>query len=193
TLSWLRAEMINIGFDAAFLNHRLTTTAEFFQRKRTGLPAARYDVLLPSEVGFRLPNENLNSDMHRGYEAVVRWSDRAGELTYSLAGNVTYSRFYDWDRYKPRFSNSWDKYRNSLVQRYGYLNWGLEADGQCQSWEEIANWPGDNDRQGNRSVRPGDGKYVDQNGDGVITGLDERPIGYRQGSTPVLNFGLNFS
>src|SRR5690606_21240422 len=99
TLSWRRAEMINLGFDAAFLNHRLTTTVEFFQRKRTGLPAARYDVLLPSEVGFALPNENLNSDMHRGYEAVVRWSDRAGELNYSLAGNVTFSRFYDWDRY----------------------------------------------------------------------------------------------
>lgn len=193
TLSWLRAEIANIGLDAGFLNNRLTTTIEIFQRKRMGLPAARYDVLLPVEVGFSLPNENLNSDMHRGYEAVVRWNDRAGELNYSLAGNVTYSRFYDWDRYKPRFSNSWDEYRNSIVHRYGYLNWGLEADGQFQSWEEIANWPIDNDRQGNRTLRPGDVKYVDQNGDGVINGMDERPIGYRQGSTPVLNFGLNFS
>ena len=193
TLSWLRAEMINVGFDAAFLNHRLSTTVEFFQRKRTGLPAARYDVLVPTEVGFALPNENLNSDMHRGYEAVVRWSDRAGELSYSLAGNVTFSRFFDWDRYKPRFSNSWNVYRNSLVQRYGYLNWGLQSDGQFQSWEEIADWPIDNDRQGNRTLRPGDVKYKDLNGDGVINGLDERPIGYRQDATPALNFGLNFA
>ncbi len=193
TLSWLRAEMANIGLDAAFLNNRLTTTVEFFQRKRTGLPAERYDVLLPKEVGFLLPKENLNSDMHRGYEAVVRWSDRAGELAYSLAGNVTYSRFFDWDRYKPRFSNSWDEYRNSLVQRFGHLNWGLESDGQFQSWEEIANWPIDNDRQGNRTLRPGDVKYKDLNGDGVINGLDERPIGYRRDATPALNFGLNFA
>ncbi len=193
TLSWLRAEMINVGFDAAFLNHRLSTTVEFFQRKRTGLPAARYDVLVPTEVGFGLPNENLNSDMHRGYEAVVRWSDRAGELTYSLAGNVTFSRFYDWDRYKPRFSNSWNVYRNSIVQRYGYLNWGLQSDGQFQSWEEIESWPIDNDRQGNRTLRPGDVKYKDLNGDGVINGMDERPIGYRQDATPALNFGFNFA
>ncbi|SKB49786.1 TonB-linked outer membrane protein, SusC/RagA family [Parapedobacter luteus] len=193
TLSWLRAEIANIGFDAAFLRNRLTTTVEVFQRKRTGLPAARYDVLLPNEVGFGLPNENLNSDMHRGYEAMVRWSDRAGELTYSLGGNVTYSRFYDWDRYKPRFSNSWDVYRNSIVQRFGHLNWGLQSDGQFQSWEEIASWPIDNDRQGNRTLRPGDIKYKDLNGDGVINGLDERPIGYRQNETPALNFGLNFS
>ncbi|MFB2119382.1 SusC/RagA family TonB-linked outer membrane protein [Parapedobacter sp. 2B3] len=193
TLSWLRARLANIGVDASFLQHRLTTTIEIFQRKRTGLPAKRYDVVVPTEAGFDLPNENLNSDMHRGYEAVLRWSDRAGELSYSLAGNITYSRFYDWDRYKPRFSNSWDEYRYSIVQRYGYLNWGLESDGQFSSWEEIATWPIDNDRQGNRQLRPGDVKYVDQNGDGVINGLDERPIGYRQGSTPVLNFGLNFS
>src|SRR5690606_2024357 len=56
TLSWLRAEMINVGFDASFLRHRLTTTVEFFQRKRTGLPASRYDVLVPTEAGFELPN-----------------------------------------------------------------------------------------------------------------------------------------
>lgn len=193
TLSWLRAEIANIGFDAAFLGSRLTTTVEFFQRKRTGLPASRYDVLIPKEVGFALPNENLNSDMHRGYEAVLRWADRAGELNYSLAGNITFSRFYDWDRYKPRFSNSWDVYRNSLVERFGYLNWGLQSDGQFQSWEEIATWPIDNDRQGNRTLRPGDVKYKDLNGDGVINHLDERPIGYRRDSTPALNFGLNFA
>ena len=77
--------------------------------------------------------------------------------------------------------------------RFGYLSWGLEADGQFQSWEEIASWPIDNDRQGNKTLRPGDIKYKDQNGDKVINGMDERPIGYRQGSTPVLNFGMNFS
>ncbi|MGV3764115.1 SusC/RagA family TonB-linked outer membrane protein [Parapedobacter sp.] len=193
TLSWLRATMINVGFDAGFLNNRLTTTVELFQRKRTGLPAGRYDILLPSEVGFGLPNENLNSDMIKGWETMVRWSDRAGELTYSLGGNFTYSRFYDWDRYKPRFSNSWDQYRGSLVHRFGYLNWGLQSDGQFQSWEEIADWPIDNDRQGNRTLRPGDVKYKDLNGDAVINDLDLRPIGYRQDATPVINFGLNFS
>ncbi len=193
TLSWLRAEIVNIAFDAGMLQNRLTTSFEVFQRHLTGLPAARYDVLLPMEIGFGLPNENLNSDKRRGFEGVVRWTDRINDFTYSLGGNVTYSRFYDWNRYRPRFSNSWDEYRSSLVQRYGYLNWGLESAGQFQSWDEIAGWQVDNDRQGNRTLRPGDIKYVDQNGDGVINHLDERPIGYRQDSTPILNFGLNFS
>ena len=193
TLSWIRAKIFDVGFDFSVMNSKLTGSFDYFRRIRTGLPSSRYDILLPSEVGFGLPSENLNSDVHKGIDAMIRWSDTAGELGYSIGANVTYSRFYDWNQYKPRFSNSWDVYRNSINERFGYLNWGLESDGQFQSWEEIASWPIDNDRQGNGTLRPGDIKYVDQNGDGVINALDERPIGYRQDATPILNFGFNFA
>src|SRR5690554_1209448 len=192
TLSWIKAKILDIGMDASFFDGKLTGSFDFFRRMRTGLPASKYDILLPSEVGFSLPRENLNSDMHMGYDLMAKWTAKAGDLTYSIGGNATYSRFYDWEQYKPRFSNSWNVYRNSIEKRYGYLNWGLQADGQFQSWEEIATWPIDNDRQGNRTLRPGDIKYVDVNGDGVINWLDERPIGYRQDSTPIFNYGMNF-
>ncbi|MEN5435345.1 TonB-dependent receptor [Sphingobacterium faecium] len=193
TLSWIKAKILDIGLDFALINSKLTGSFDYFRRMRTGLPSSRYDILLPSEVGFSLPNENLNSDVHKGVEGMIKWSDRIGELTYSVAANATYSRFYDWNQYKPRFSNSWNVYRNSINERFGYINWGLESAGQFQSWEEIANWKIDNDREGNKTLRPGDIKYVDQNGDSVINGLDERPIGYRQDATPILNFGFNFS
>lgn len=193
TISWLEAKILDLGFDAAFLDNRLSGQFDFFRRQRDGLPASRYDVLLPSEVGFSLPRENLNSDVTMGYDAAIRWTDKVEEFTYSVGANITYSRFYDWNQYKPRFSNSWDYYRNSINERFGYVNWGLVADGQFQSWDEIADWKIDNDRQGNKTLRPGDIKYVDQNGDNVINGLDERPIGYAEGKTPVLNFGLNFN
>lgn len=193
TLSWIKAKILDVGFDVAFLSNRLTGQFDFFRRTRDGLPDRRYDVLLPSEVGFDLPWENLKSDVHMGYDAAVRWTDHIEDFTYSIGANMTYSRFYDWDQYKPRFSNSWDYYRHSIHHRFGYVNWGLEAIGQFQSWEEIANYPIDNDRQGNKTIRPGDIKYKDINGDGVINGMDERPIGYREGATPVVNYGLNFA
>lgn len=192
TLSWIKAKIFDAGFDAAFLDNRLTGQFDFFRRIRTGLPASRYDVLIPSEVGFSLPNENLNSDVHMGYDLAARWNDTAGDFTYSVGGNLTYARFYDWEQYKPRFSNSWDVYRNSINHRYGYVNWGYEAIGQFKSWEEIATYPIDNDQQGNKTLRPGDIKYKDVNGDGIINGMDYRPIGYREGSTPILNYGMNF-
>ncbi|PWG82255.1 SusC/RagA family TonB-linked outer membrane protein [Pararcticibacter amylolyticus] len=193
TLSWIKAKIFDAGFDVSFLNNRLTAQLDYFRRLRTGLPASRYDVLLPSELGFDLPKENLNSDLHKGIDGAIRWSDKINDLNYSIGASFTYSRFYDWEQYDNRKSNSWDVYRNSINHRFGYINWGLEAIGQFQSWEEIANYPIDNDHEGNRTLRPGDIKYKDVNGDKVINSMDERPIGYRQDQTPILNMGLNFA
>lgn len=193
TLSWIKAEILDIGIDVSFLNNRLTGQFDFFRRLRTGLPAGRYDVLLPSELGFDLPKENLNSDVHIGYDAMVRWSDQVGDFTYSAGINATYSRYYDWEQYDDRRSNSWDKYRNSIHHRVGYVNWGYQAIGRFENWEQIATYPIDNDRKGNKTVVPGDIMYEDVNGDGVINGMDERPIGYRGDSTPNLNYGINLS
>ncbi|MDU1889895.1 MAG: TonB-dependent receptor [Dysgonomonas sp.] len=193
-ISWIKAKFFDVGFDASFLNNRLVAQFDYFNRKRTGLPASRYDVLIAKEVGFDLPKENLNSDVHRGVDGAIKWTDKINDLHYSIGGNATYARFYDWFQYDGHLrSNSWDVYRNSIDKRFGYINWGLQSDGQFQSWEEIANYPIDNDRKGNTTLRPGDIKYKDLNGDGVINGMDERPIGFRQDATPVLNFGLNFA
>ncbi|HMM03123.1 MAG: SusC/RagA family TonB-linked outer membrane protein [Dysgonomonas sp.] len=191
TLSWLEAKILDVGFDAGFLNNRLRAEVSYFSRIQTGIPERRWDVVIPSEAGFDVPYENLNSNAHKGMDGMISWRDNVNDFAYNVGVNATYARFYDWERYDDRRGNSWDKYRNSIVKRYGYLNWGLEAIGQFQSWEEIANYPIDNDRQGNRTVMPGDIKYKDINGDGVINGMDERPIGYRQDATPVFNYGIN--
>ena len=164
---------------------------DYFNRKRTGLPAARYDVLIPAEVGFSLPYENLNSDIHRGVDGSIMWSSQIQEFQYRVGGNFTFARQIDGEQYKPRFGNSYDQYRSSIYNRYAFLNWGYESIGQFQSWEEIQNYDVDNDQQGNTTLRPGDIKYNDVNGDGVINHLDSRPIGYRQGGLPYLNFALN--
>lgn len=195
TLSWIKAKILDVGFDVAFLGNRLTGSADYFRRHRTGLPASRYDILLPSEVGFSLPKENLESDVHTGVDLALRWIDTINDFTYSVGGNMTYSRKYLWDRYKPRYSNSWDEYRNGKVHRFDEIFWGYQTDGQFQNWEEIANWPVNNDGHGNTTLRPGDIKYKDVNGDGVINGMDKRPISYSTNGdfNPILSYGLNFS
>lgn len=193
SLSWITAKILDIGIDFGLFDNKLAGSLDYFRRQRDGLPAARYDVLIPAEVGFSLPNENLNSDVHQGMDGFLKWSDNIQDFNYSIGGNFSYARMYDWQQYKPRFGNSWNVYRNSINERFAYVNWGYEAIGQFQNWQEIANYPIDNDGQGNRTLRPGDVKYKDVNGDGMINGMDQRPIGYRQGSTPIFNFGINLN
>ena len=191
TLSWMEAKMLNIGFDYGMFDSRLTGEANYFRRKLEGMSARRYDVLVPSEAGFDLPYENLESNVHTGVDLSVKWADQIRDIKYRVGGNLTYARMIDWDRYKPRRGNSWDYYRNNINQRYAYQNWGLHAVGQFQSWEEIASYDIDNDRRGNTTIRPGDIKYEDVNGDKVIDELDERPMFYREGELPYLNFAVN--
>ena len=193
SLSWVKAKILDIGADFGLFGNKLTGSLDYFDRKRDGLPAARYDVLVPAEVGFSLPNENLNSDRTRGMDGFIRWKSKVGDVDYGIGANFTYARMYDWHQYKPRFGNSWNEYRNSINERYGYLNWGYHCIGQFQSWDEIASYDVDIDGHGNSTLRPGDLKYQDVNGDNVINDMDQRPIGYRQDSTPILNFGINLN
>jgi len=188
-LSWVKNTNYNIGLDLAMLASKLTLTADLFKIIRTGAPAARYDVLLPSEVGYGLPAENLNKNGYYGAEGIITYQDRVGELGYVVSGNFTFSRYRSIETYKPRFDNSWNKYRNSAEDRWGGVWWGYQVVGRFQSEDEIRNHPIDNDGQNNSSQLPGDFIYKDVNGDGIINGLDERPIGYPTGWAPMLSFG----
>ncbi len=193
TLSWITNISTNIGLDFGLLEGKLNGQVDIFERKREGLPAARYDVLLPSEVGYTLPNENLNSDTHRGIEGVLTYKSSVGQIDYTISANATLSRRRDLDFYKPRFGNSYNEYRDSFVDRWGNINWGYQVVGQFQSQQEIESHTVNNDGQGNRTQLPGDFIYKDVNGDGIINNLDERPIGYAEGANPYMSFALNGS
>lgn len=192
-LSWVTNQSKNIGIDFSLFNSKINGQFDVFERKRTGLPASRYDVLLPSEVGYGLPNENLTADANRGLEGIISYNGRAGDVTYSIGVNGTLSRLRNLYTYKPRFANSWDQYRNSIEDRWNGVtaNFGYRVIGRFQSEAQISSYPVNNDGLGNRTELPGDFIFEDVNGDKIINGLDQRPIGYAQGAQPYMSFGTN--
>lgn len=190
-LSWVKNKTTNIGLDISLLDRKLSASFDLFERRRTGLPAARYDVKLPSEVGYGLPNENLESDAHRGIEGLISYSDNIGEFSYKVAANASIARRRWLYAYKPRFGNAWDEYRYSSEDRWTGITWGYQIIGRFESQDEIANYPVNIDGRGNTDLLPGDFIYKDVNNDGVINWLDERPIGYALGAQPYMSYGLN--
>lgn len=98
-LSWTKNTTKNIGFDLTMFGNRLTISADAFRKDITGVPAARYDVLLPSEVGYSLPNENLNKQAYVGTEAMATWTDHIGDFNYRVSGNITFSRYRNIESY----------------------------------------------------------------------------------------------
>lgn len=190
-ISWLKSRITDIGADFTLLNGRLTGTVDYFYRKRTGLRGRKSDVLVPNEIGYTLPDENINSDAQYGEEGALTYNGSVGKVNFSVGGNISYSRSKFLSSYKPVFFNSLDQYRNSQEGRFTKIDWGYEAIGQFTSQEQINNYPVNIDGQGNRTLLPGDLIYKDLNGDGVIDGNDERPIGYGTGTQPNINFGIN--
>lgn len=192
-LSWEKHTTYDIGIDASFLNSKLSLTADWFRKVISGIPAGRYDVLIPNEVGYALPPENLNKNEYRGLEGMITYRNYDKEFKYSLSANATYSRFRNGSTYKPRFGNSYNQWRYSIEDRWAGIWWGYHAIGQFQSEDEIRNYPINNDGQNNATQLPGDIKYEDVNNDGVINWLDEQPIGYPDGWAPFLSFGGQFN
>jgi len=189
-LTWVKNQSANIGIDFTVMGDKLTGQFDVFNRKKTGMPAARYDVLLPSEVGYSLPNENLNSEATRGIEGQLTYSNKSGVVDYTIGVNATLARRRDLTQYKPRFGNSWDRYRSAYVDRWGSIDWGYQVIGQFQTQAQIDAYTINNDGKNNTTELPGDYIFKDQNGDGVINTLDNRPIGYAEGAQPYMSFGL---
>jgi hypothetical protein len=182
----------NIGIDFALFG-RLNAQFDVFERKLSGLPAPRYDVLVPIEVGYVLPPENLESDANRGIEGMVTWADRIGGLDYSISLHSTVARQRNLDRYKPRYASDWDRFRNGSEDRWAGLDFRYHVIGRFESMEDIATYPINNDQVGNRTQLPGDLKFEDVNGDKIINAMDQRPLGYGTNAPPIWMFGSNQS
>jgi hypothetical protein len=149
------------------------------------------DLIVPIEIGYNLPQENVNSDAQYGEELSLNYTNKIGDLTYNIGGNISYTRLKNLNSYNPLFFNSWDQYRNSSENRFANIDWGYEIAGQFESQEQINNYPVNVDGKGNRTLLPGDLIYKDQNGDGKINQYDERPVGFGYGRQPNVNFGFS--
>jgi TonB-linked SusC/RagA family outer membrane protein len=193
TVSWLKSKITDLGADFTLFNGKLSGTFDWFYRERTGLLGSKNDIIVPQELGYNLAQQNINADAQYGEEGSLNYFGKAGQVNFTIGGNLSFTRSKFLHSYNPLFFNSLDQYRNSYEDRFNNIGWGYICIGQFTSQDQINNYKVDIDGQGNKTLLPGDLIYKDVNGDGKIDGLDQRPIGYNYGSQPQINFGFNVS
>jgi len=186
---WYTVETTDIGMEANLWNGLLSLEFDRFYCKRTGLFGYR-KMDIPTTAAIPVPQENINSDDNRGFELSIGSMKKFGNVDFSVKGNVSYSRAKDlhWETY--RAPNQYVNYMDSRDGRWKNYTFGYVSLGQFQSYEEILSSP-IQDESGNTTLRPGDIKYKDLNGDGIINELDQKVIG--KSEIPDVNFGLDFT
>ncbi len=187
SLTWLVGTLYNVGLEWGLFDHTITGEFNAFYRKRTGLQAtvlANY----PSVSGLNPPHANLNEDNTRGFELQLGYNKKIGGLTLNISPNVAYSRTKNGYREDAPAGSAWYNYTGATAYRWVNIGRGYVALGQFQSQQDINTSP-IQDGKANLTLRPGDIKYEDINGDGVINGDDQTYI--NRGSFPKIQYGLN--
>lgn len=183
-VTWERAVKQNLGVELAFWKGKISATADVFSEQRNNILANLGTV--PVIIGATLPAFNLGRMRNRGFDGDVTYNDRVGNVNFWVKGNFTFARNkVEFQDEIPRpFS-----YQYRTGQRFGQY-FGLVAEGLYNTWEEVndANRPVSS--WNNNRIQPGDIKYKDVNGDGVINVDDQVPIGYS--NFPEKIFGISF-
>ncbi len=181
-VTWEIARKDDIGIDLVLLRNRLSLTIDYFYEKRTGIYMARN--FLPQSIGLESsPWANVGSVRSRGFDGNFKYEDRIGQVGFTVRGNFTYSKntILDYD-----VEDSPYPYQYLTGYRVDQLR-GLVADGLFRDYEDIRNSP----KQMFGTVMPGDIKYKDVNGDGVVDNNDVVAIGATR--TPNFIYGMGFS
>ncbi|MCC5906225.1 MAG: TonB-dependent receptor [Balneolaceae bacterium] len=187
-ITWLDMTIYNAGVNLSLYDGLFSTEFNLFQRTTDNIFGTSQETF-PSTFGASLPQLNINETRDRGFDLLVGHENIIGDFGYSISANVTYSRekYIRWSE-----SDFEDEDEARLFQNQGnYTNrWiGYKSDGIFMTQEEIDNHDVDQDGAGNATLRPGDIRYLDLNGDGELTWRDQTEIG--RGMFPDLSFGIN--
>jgi TonB-linked SusC/RagA family outer membrane protein len=193
-LHWESTAQTDVGFDAQVLKS-ITIGFDVYKKNTTGI--LRY-VPIPGYVGVSgQPTANIASMVNNGVELEVGYHHRAGEVNFGANGNVAFlknkvtyinsdANFISGDA---SFQSMGAVTRTQVGQSYNSF-YGYKTMGIFQSQDEINAYT---DKLGNLiqpNATPGDFRWQDTNGDGVITEADKTFLG---SNIPKVTFGLTLT
>jgi TonB-linked SusC/RagA family outer membrane protein len=183
-LIWERAKKSNIGVDLTIWKDKIRVITDYFVENRDNILATPGTT--PEIVGITLPAQNLGKMKNSGYETEINFNDKVGNVNYWVKFNYTFTRnvVVFQDEVKRPFT-----YQNRTGQAYGQP-FGLVVEGFYNTWEEVNDANRPRSSWQNNRIMPGDFKYKDVNGDGIINSDDMVPIGYP--NFPEISYGLSF-
>lgn len=170
SFTWETVKTINLGADFTAFKNRLQLTFELYRRRTNGMLAAGIEI--PTVVGASAPLQNVADLTSNGWELNLTWRDHIGDFAYNIGFNI-----YDNTAKIKKYNNESGLLSDYYVgQKLGEI-WGYVSDGYYTIDDFVLDdakrdvWTlkeGVTSIQGVK-VQPGDEKFKDFDGDGVIS------------------------
>lgn len=170
-LSFIQRKEISVGLRGSLWKKLLTFDASFFKNSLEGMlvqPSNSFPNYFVSywPESTLLPYVNYNNSTRTGFDLALNFNKKVQDVDINLGVNAMY------------YTNENTKVDELYEDQYRYRKgtptdgiWGLQTDGFYTSEEEILNSGITSSYNG--ELKPGDLKYIDQNGDNIIDEKDE--------------------
>ncbi|MDN3548157.1 TonB-dependent receptor [Mucilaginibacter aquaedulcis] len=180
-ITWERASMANVSLEAGFLNNQLNTTVTYFNKNTK-------DMLIPPPVVgttglVTIPDQNIGTMNNKGVEAEINYQG-GDKVKFSVGANASFIKNKVTQLNGPgTFIGSVVYGRSSQEISRTYQGqpiasfYGWKTNGLYQTQADIDNDPAlkNDPRKGN--IKPGDVRFLDLDGNGLIDGNDRTNLG----------------
>lgn len=175
-----KSRKFDLGVDMALWN-KLYVSATYFNERRSNILVDGSPVV-SSVIGIGVPQLCEGIVKNQGVELSLDFADKIGKFGYKMSGNFTYAKN------KIINNNEGFKTEDYLYKKGQSLNqyYGLQSDGFFNTVDEINN---SEIYQSFGELKPGDIRYVDQNGDKIVNEDDVVRLGYAV--LPEIYYGFN--
>ncbi|HTI58413.1 TonB-dependent receptor [Mucilaginibacter sp.] len=204
-ITWERASETNIALEFSALKEHLTGSVTYFNKNTTDMliPYQLVETFgaqtnLPDDPGnITLPNQNIGEMNNHGIEIDLNYHNNAGKLKYSFGANASFlknkvTKLYGQSNYIG--STSYGRENVDISRTYEGQSiasfYGFKTNGLYQTQADIDNDPNIKNDPNKGNIKPGDVRFLDLNGDGVVDDKDRTNLG---NPNPKVVFGVHGS
>ncbi|ARK10580.1 SusC/RagA family TonB-linked outer membrane protein [Fibrella sp. ES10-3-2-2] len=188
-LFFAKRKDINVGLEGSFFQRLISLNANYFFSRMDGI-ITQAATIYPNYfvTGFPqssfLPYVNYNNDQRSGVDFNLALNKQLGQVAWTVGVTGT---FYN-SKVIQRAENFENAYQNRVGKPLDAI-FGLQSNGLFANESDIAA----SATQSYGQVKPGDIKYVDQNGDKIIDSRDEVYLGRAGWNGSPVTFGVHLT
>ena len=176
---WEQSIQTDFGVDLGLWGNRFTATVDYYIKDASGM---LMQMQVPTYAGDSAPTGNVGTMRNNGIEVDLGLRGGAGDFNYGIKLNASYNRnrltkLADDASYITTASHKIGTLTRGEVGEVFPYFWGWKTDGVFQNWDEVNSYVNSEGKLIQPNAQPGDFRWKDINGDGVINDSDRTKLG----------------